>query len=135
LFVVWCRFIHALIYKHIGKKVRKKSLNCTCGREDPAPANCPSAVSAAARPAAPAGRRWKTDKNIYIKGRGIYGGEGCRGKRKVVVIRPGVAGKRRDCRCPAAPGRLPEGGWVYLFKQANRFRIRCNRPPPPLPGG
>jgi hypothetical protein len=67
-------------------------------------------------PAALAGRRWQTHINIYIKGRGIYGGEGCRGKRKVVVIRPGVAGKRRDCRSPWPTTQ----GWVGVFVHTSK---------------
>jgi hypothetical protein len=49
------------------------------------------------------GGRLPTDN----KGIGIYGGEGCRGKRKVVCYPAGAVGMRRCCPCPPPPADYP----------------------------
>jgi hypothetical protein len=67
-----------------------------------------------------------------MKEQGIYGEEGCRGKRKVVCYPAGGGGGQAALLpLPAAPGRLPEGGRVGKRSQRLRGAGRLTRSPPP----
>ncbi len=95
------------------------------------PANGPDSGSGGTRFMVLAGRggRLPAD-NIGI---GIYGGEGCRGKRKVVCYPAEGGGQAALLPLPTAPGRLPKGGWVGKRSQRLRGAGRLTRSPPPPP--